>query len=771
MNVIKKNLVLLIVCYVIVIFLRSLETLLIIKNYGWLPHLIWYEIAGILVGFLIVNAIFLVTSPVYFLLQRIYKRLADMVFLFFMFIVSITHLAIIKYFVYQLIPLDIFLFQYSLKEILYTVRSSDTDYVALITVVVMIFAVMLLFYKQLGRVSLSKRLVFITGVFVILSFPVVVFGHSVLLSMNKFIGSKSYYFLHRSVSCFLNQGNEALTDKKTIRAFQRIFDDKEYISEDYPLLHKFENRDVLGPCFRKADSSPNLVILIVEGLNDDFIHHYKGVDLMPFLKDLKKESLYWDHFFTTGERSFAAVPSLLGALPYGERGFTLLNYIPYHYTLVNVLNRNDYHTSFFYGQGSWFHKKDRYFRFNNIDLLIDKDKFDEKYEKIVVGNDNFFWGYNDKDLFSQAFEVLDTITGQQQKRLDIYFTGTSHSPYVIAEQAHYDSLFDKTLGLLKSEADVQFFYLNKKYIQALRFTDDALQFFFKTYKERPEYGNTVFIITGDHPMSEIPVRNSLKRYHVPLLIFSPLLHTGKVFHGISDFSDLYETILSYLSSNYSVCVPPVSTALGAVLDTTSVPGNEKSIAFMNDNREIVDFYGHGYYISNASLFRTTNDLDLESIKDPGMLNKLTYNLSIFKEISEYASVGKKILPAEMYFNYLNYEIYTSRVDSADISFNSEFHDIVERTKVKNSDLFYDISFRYNLAAGKTTSLVYQLTNAHDSIVFWQCLGLPENGELQEHIRIPEQKLNDSVLYFKSFFWNQMNEKIEYSGLETFLYGD
>ena len=40
-----------------------------------------------------------------------------------------------------------------------------------------------------------------------------------------------------------------------------------------------------------------------------------------------------------------------------------------------------------------------------------------------------------------------------------------------------------------------------------------------------EYENTIFIITGDHSMPELGLWqiSEIERYHVPLIIFSPLL--------------------------------------------------------------------------------------------------------------------------------------------------------------------------------------------------------------------------------------------------------
>ena len=336
---------------------------------------------------------------------------------------------------------------------------------------------------------------------------------------------------------------------------------------------------------------------------------------MPFTSGLKDRSLYWNRCFTLGERSFAVVPSLLGSLPYGEKGFTLLDKLPRHLSLVSILEANNYQTDFFYGQAAWFHQKDRFFKYNNIGLIVDKSRFSDKYSKIIVGNDHFFWGYNDKDLFNQSFQVIDTI--QKKPRLDIFFTGTSHSPFQISDQDYYDSRFSKMMSELKNDSTIVFFEKYKKYIQSVLFVDDALESFFKEYEARSDYDNTIFIITGDHPMTEIPIANSLKRYHVPLIIFSKGLNTTKTFTHTVSHLDVYETILSFLA-DYRINVPDVSSALGSNL-LLEKSDREKRIAFMNDNREIIDFYSNDYFLSGEQLYSVAKDLTLTASTDINVL--------------------------------------------------------------------------------------------------------------------------------------------------------
>ncbi len=506
---------------IVQILLRLVETVLILLNYGFQESLISSELTGLLFDIIFTNTCLIVLSPIYFLSYRISFKLANSLLLFLIAIMSVLHFLILKYFIYQLLPLDTFLYQYSLREILYTLNTSGVSYIKAFLLLLFIEIIIYISYRYLKKVEFSTRIIFLGYLFVLLSLPVFIFIQiSNSTGLNKFSVNKSQYFYSQSISFFFKEENNLYSRKDAIE-YQKLHPSHSYINLDYPLLHKFDNTNVLAPFFNDFKSAPNIVILIVEGLNDDFVHTYHDVHLMPFIEKLKDESLYWKRCFTLGERSFAVVPLITGSLPYGEKGFTLLDIYPNHYSLVSILKYNGYYTSFFYGQGSWFHHKDMFFRFNNIDLICDNSRFNKKFKKIIVGKDNFFWGYNDKDLFNQSLEVIDTIAAK--KRLDIYFTGTSHSPYIIADNEHYENQFSNIIKSLKKNDDVIFFKTYKKYVLSELFVNDAIEEFINNYKKRPDFENTIFIITGDHPMTEMPRANSLKRYHVPLIIFSPKL--------------------------------------------------------------------------------------------------------------------------------------------------------------------------------------------------------------------------------------------------------
>lgn len=766
LNVILNNyLKVIFVNYCMLLILRILETLLITLSFGYQNSLISSELIGLFNDYIYINTILIVVFPIYYIFHKKNKVIANSVFIISISILVAFHLLILKSFLYQQVLLDIFVFQYSIDEIFYTISTSNIGFLDIILSAIALSAIIFFSHRYFKRKTFSIKKITLCYLLIILSVPFIFTPISIRNFSNKYSNNKSFYFYTQSIKHLLNQDKKNTYTIADANNFQELNPSKAFNKSEYILLHKTDTLNPLGSYFNKFDSAPNIVILIIEGLNDDFIHKYRNADLMPFLSSLKDKSLYWNKCFTLGERSFAAAPSILGSLPYGEKGFTLLEKLPRHLSLVSILNSNDYFTSFFYGQGSWFHKKDRFFNHNDIKLIIDNRKFSDKYNKIIVGEDNFFWGYNDKDLFNQSFEVIDTISSN--RRLDIYFTGTSHSPYIISNEDYYNKYLYDIISSLTKEEDKEFFNTYKRYIKSILFVDDALKDFFDKYKKRNDYENTIFIITGDHPMTEVPIANSLKRYHVPLLIFSEKLIKPHIISNPVSHLDISESILSLLKP-YEINIPSLSAALGNKL-YTSANSHKRHFAFMNDNREIVDYYSDGYFISGDQIFEVDLNLNLNKINNNEIWTKLNKELSTFKKTSLHACIENKIIPDEEYCRSLNHTLIYSSHDNNSNKINAKHYDLIPELEIVNQDLIFDIDFKYS---GKADDLmlVYKFIDQDDSTQLIKYVGIPkESNFFQAHIKIPFPENTDSTLYFKSYLWNQKKEKIIYSDLNILIH--
>ncbi len=749
---------------IIVTALRLLEILLIYKNFESQGNWLFSETIGIGLDLCLTNTLLIASFPLYWILHKLSEQLANRTYTFLITILGIVHLIIIKYFLYQLTPLDNFLYQYPLKEIILTVTTTDTSYNSLILSIITLTITSWISTILLKRYDFSKKTaVYIYSFIAVAVIITIGLAATGLLFSNKFIQNKPIYFYARSVNYFIKSTNDDKYSKENTIQYQETFRKEEYTSKEFPLLHTFDSTDVVGRYFKKASKAPNIVILIVEGLNDDFVHTYHGVNIMPFLTKLKENSLYWNSCFTLGERSFAVVPSILGGLPYGETGFLLEKNLPYHLSLASILKANNYYISFFYGQGSWFHQKARFFEYNHADLVFDDSRFEPKYKKIIVGKDKFFWGYHDKPLFNQSLDVIDTLP--KKSRLDVYFTGTSHGAYNEKESVYSGKLARYT----QKTNNPEFFKTYGSYLKSLFYVDDALEEFFHNYQKRADYRNTIFIITGDHPITQMPRSNSLKRYHVPLIIYSPLLNKAEEFSNIVSHLDVYETLLAFLHTNYKVIIPKYSTSLGDKL----IPNKKttKKIAFMDDNREIIDYYSEGYYIAgNNTLFKVGKGFSLTPIEHPEILSTMQKELSIFKKTSLFVCSHDSIISPKLFADALLIKPILLIDKKDEITVNSEFYDLTDAIPIHNKALTLHASLYYSKSLPKNSILVYQLTDKKDSTILWQSSQIPEGDQmLSIRVTIPAQQVDDSTLRFKAYLWNQKKNAYKFSNLKLLLY--
>ncbi len=753
--------------WVILVILRLSEIALIFLKYGTLNAFFFSEIVGLGLDILWVNVLLLLGFPLFWILNKVAYVAANSIFALIILAFSTLHLLLIGYFVHQLKPLDVFLFQYTLDEVYMTVKTSGVN---LLNNTLLLLAFLLSstgFFVWLTKRRFSNFTVRISFVFILFSLLITLVLRFLTYESDVFTQNKSVSFYTNTIKYFYvaKTYDQQAYSWRDAKEFQEIHGMKNYIDFDFPLLRSFESNNVLKPFFHDFDTTPNIVILLIEGLNDDFIHEYKGVELMPFLSNLKRKSLYWDRCFALSERSFGAIPSIIGSLPYAEKGFSGVRTYPRHFSLVSLLNVNNYFTSFYYGQAGWFNKKDRFFEYNNIDNVLDNSGFDDKYQKII--EEDYFWGYNDKDLFQQALEIIKPRS--QKPHFDIYFTGTSHSPYRIAEPEKYEVKFQDLLKKLEDKTAIKFFQTYKQYILTLLFVDDALEVFINDQIMSDDFKNTLFIITGDHPMTEIPIKNSLKRYHVPLLLYSDKLIKAERFSAKTSHLDIYETLLSFLA-DYGLETPKYTAALGGTLPKNSETKGKK-LAFMNDNREIIDYLSDNYYLAGNDLFEVGEDLSLTKTDDKITLQKLKNERINFIKTSKYASLEDRILPDTVYHNGLKHHLYFTKDYADSISFSSEYYNFMPVLEVKNNKIYYDIDFDYTVEDGARVLLVFQLTALNDSVLLWQTREIdPSQKSFSRQLILRKNTLADSLLQFKSFVWNRSQSEFKMNNLNVSLWG-
>lgn len=626
-------------------------------------------------GLVLVNAfakdlIFWITAlgwmlPFYLILVLIHHGLGKLFFIISAIVLTLVQLSLSQYFVSTLVPLGADLWGYSIADIKQTVGSAGG-----IPILLLLAGSLITIGALAALIAIPKKV-----------HPRPIFGYLILLLMainflsnipqqvedwmpgneasNNLSLNKSHHFLKATWSHFFPAEQEYdiyasnylggaidVDNGSTLTKFQ-------YVDEsNFPFLHKVDSSaDVLSPFFETSTRKPNIVILLVEGLGRAFTNSggYLG-NFTPNIDSLSTRSLYWENFLSEGGRTFAVLPSLISSLPFAKNGFNELGEaMPGHFSLINLLKQNGYQTSFYYGGDSKFDNMKQFLNKNKVDHIYDEGNFPAGYTKMPSSKEGFSWGYGDKDLLNR---FLATQQDSTKPQLSVVLTVSTHNPFLINEQDAYLQKFTDRMTQLGFTEDQKANYRNYSYQYAsILYMDEAIGNFIRAYQQRPDFNNTVFLITGDHRMPEIPMSSKLDRYHVPLMIYSPLLKRTAKFSSISTHFDIAPSLLAWLQKSYQLQLPNTVAWMGSGLDTTRQFRNIHAYPFMQTKTDIVDFVQGDYWINQNSLFKISANMDLTPITDADKTNQLKAGFNRFKSKNDQFIGSLKLIPDTLLLRY------------------------------------------------------------------------------------------------------------------------
>ena len=453
--------------------------------------------------------------------------------------------------------------------------------------------------------------------------------------------NKTMHLLTESIaSLFASSASGGMTVSLGGSSYDTALQDT--VSRTYPWMYRANYNDVLGPFFESPDTTtagrqlPNIVFIVFEGLGTAFVgeeNAYGG--FTPFVDSLSQESLYWPNTLSTTGRTFGLMPSLFGSLPYAEQGFMEMGAdMPRHRTLIGVLGERGYWTSYYSGFDLSFDNVGRFLERQGIDRATGRGAL-----RRLFGDSERtkrYWGYPDKALFGRAARIMDTV--DHRPRLSIIHTLQTHDPFVVPDEAQYDRRFEHRLDEVAASGEEKARYRTyRDELTTFLYTDDALRQFFRGYRTHPDFENTIFIITGDHRLIPIPQPSQIARYHVPLLLYSPLLHKSQRFRSVSTLADVAPTLFGFLRAQYGVAVLKRSHWLGTPIDTTRRFRSTRSMPLMRNKNQLVDYLHKGYYLANDQLYRVQEDLRLAPVSNAKKQRALRGRLSRFKTINQYVT--------------------------------------------------------------------------------------------------------------------------------------
>jgi len=136
----------------------------------------------------------------------------------------------------------------------------------------------------------------------------------------------------------------------------------------------------------------------------------------------------------------------------------------------------------------------------------------------------------------------------------------------------------------------------------------------------------------------------IDRYHVPLIIYSPLLKRSQTFGAVSSHFDITPSLLSLFKHQYNLKIPAVAAWMGGELDTAHGFRSVHSYPLIQTKNGVSDYLMDGYMLNGEDLFKLGDNMDLEPVKDEGEKDKLKAALEGFKQKNSKLVAGARLIP-------------------------------------------------------------------------------------------------------------------------------
>jgi arylsulfatase A-like enzyme len=451
-----------------------------------------------------------------------------------------------------------------------------------------------------------------------------------------YLRNKMAFFVDRSAAHVLGEGGGAQAGADAQANLPWSGKDARH-----PFLHADRTPDTLGPLFDvKPGAPPNLVFIVVEGLGRDFSGPGARLgSFTPFLDELARRSLYFENFLSGQGRTFGVLSTLFASMPFGENGMEALgSRIPRHQSLLGILKGQGYHLNYYGGSNLDFDNQGLFLRGEGVDTLVSEQDYGPPHER------SNYWGYADRDLVEMALqrEAADTRT----PRLSIIQTASMHDPFTFPGQARYLDKVDKRLAELGIPKGANPAYgAQPEIFASILYTDDALREYFEQASKLPGYANTIFIITGDHRLPELPMDTRIERYHVPLIVYSPLLKKPASIKAVSSQFDVAPSLLAFLGHGYGLRVPLDAAWLGTGLDLDPGFRNLHVIPLKQTKTELSDFVSGTVYLAQDRLYALADGLQLDRSIDEAALARARAQFQSFQAANRVAGKAEALAPA------------------------------------------------------------------------------------------------------------------------------
>lgn len=320
-----------------------------------------------------------------------------------------------------------------------------------------------------------------------------------------------------------------LNNKKTTYAVPNNINDKIAFTRNYlNISTPFEptiSRTITDTA--SAKTKYNFVIVVMESMSLFKMGYYNGGNFTPHLNKLIKESVFFNHFFSSGIHTFNGLFSTTSGFPsiYDEQ--PLKSYTKQAFDgLGTLLHQQGYENYSYTTHDPHFDNMQGFFKLNRFDHFISEYDFDFTQSESSLG-------VPDHVLFDKLIETTNNRKSNKPF-LQVVMTASDHGPWKIPTNIPF-----KPTGNTPQE-------------NCTLYADWSIGRFMDEAKKQSWYKNTVFIFLGDHGLSmghtyEMP----LSYNHVPCVIHQPILFKADTITSPCYQPDIPATVMGIIGANYT----------------------------------------------------------------------------------------------------------------------------------------------------------------------------------------------------------------------------
>lgn len=757
-------------------------------------------LSGILYDLVLLSKIALAMLVPFYLLFNFSKKAAKVLYVAVMYLYILLYALLTEYFCNVAFPLDSAVFAYPLSETKDIVMASAEFSIVSILLFVLQLLLSIIISIVWNKIEFtSKSSVIVSasfvGLLVITAFcvnnKILIENYNIYTSIEKkYYSTNQLAYSYYKIKDYLKDKDDYKIDNSewhlAMKQYQSLNHNFEYVDDNYPLIRKKTESDVIGEMLNLTDdgNKPNFVFVIIESLGQKLTGvDSPSVSFTPYIDSLKNEGLYWENCVSSAQRTFGALPSIFASAPYGDIGFaSQWASIPRHNSLIKELVDNGYKASFFYSGDASFDGQDAFMKCNGVSYVLDKQP-DDKY----VNADNLRWkrwGIDDEFMYEMAIDYKKQNSASPF--LDIYITISTHEPYIIPNMEKYEKEVEHILAThnFSNPKEKENIRNNKNVYASYLYADDCLRYLIEEYKKIGQYDNTIFLITGDHGNPLNVCTNPLNKYNVPFVISSSLVKHPKKMKGVVSHMDVYPTIDAYLSHNYQYKSKSETHCLGTTFDTSSNFNCNQDIAFMLVNRSITDYLYDTLLLSDNVLYTVGNGLNTKILDNDNMQKEMSRRLELIKKMHHY-TVNNNLVWKDNSDNITYMCSYNSNFDDDDDFYNTKNIDgnncIHQSPESLYSDLYRpivfdestsqiitEISFNYKCLNDQIPPKLVITIEKDKKKLYGMQVDIPisKDGEWSKYVFFKEHYIEEDIsgATMKLFLWNENKSDFVYDDI-------